>query len=171
MAQLLFIDLRRRVTAAISQGKSRRAAAEQFSISAASAVRLQKRLEETGSLEPDRVGRPKGSSKLGSCRQIIIARVEEQPDITMPDLAAWFVETHGVRVDPSNLSKLLCRAGFSYKKRCWRRNANALTSEPSVKNGTNVACQPFALRPGGCCSLMVRRTSKRSSESFARRTV
>jgi transposase len=95
---------------------SRRAAAEQFLISAATAVRLQKRLEETGSVEPDRVGRPKGSGKLGSCRDIIIARVEEQPDITMPDLAVWLLQTRGVQVDPSNLSKLLCGAGYSYKK-------------------------------------------------------
>lgn len=116
MTQALSLDLRRRVTAAISQGKSRRAAAAQFLISAATAVRLQKRLEETGSVEPDRVGRPKGSGKLGPYRESIITRVEEQPDITMPDLAAWLYETKAVRVDPSNLSKLLCKAGFSYKK-------------------------------------------------------
>lgn len=116
MTQALSLDLRRRVTAAISQGKSRRAAAVQFSISAATAVRLQKRLEETGTLETDRLGRPKGGGKLGPFREIIIAKVEEQPDITMPDLTAWLVETQGVQVDPSNLSKLLCKAGYSYKK-------------------------------------------------------
>lgn len=116
MTQALSVDLRRRVTAAIWQGKSRRAAAEQFSISAATAVRLQKRFEETGSVEPDRVGRPKGSGKLAAYREIIIARVEDQPDITMPDLAAWLLQAQGVQVDPSNLSKLLCRAGYSYKK-------------------------------------------------------
>lgn len=116
MAQALSVDLRRRVTAVIAQGKSRRAAAEQFAISAATAVRLQKRLEETGSLEPDKRGRPRGGGKLGPYREVIIARVEDQPDITMPDLAAWLVEIHGVQVDPSNLSKLLCKAGFSYKK-------------------------------------------------------
>ena len=116
MARALSVDLRRRVTAAISQGKSRRAAAAQFAISAATAVRLQKRLEETGSVEPDRMGRPKGSGKLGLYREMIIAKVEDQPDITMPDLAAWLQSEHGVSADPSNLSKLLCRAGFSYKK-------------------------------------------------------
>lgn len=116
MARALSVDLRRRVTAAISQGKSRRAAAAQFAISAATAVRLQKRLEETGSVEPDRMGRPKGSGKLGPYREMIIAKVEDQPDITMPDLAAWLQSEHGVSADPSNLSKLLCRAGFSYKK-------------------------------------------------------
>lgn len=34
----------------------------------------------------------------------------------MPDLAAWLDANHGVTADPSNLSKLLCREGFSYKK-------------------------------------------------------
>lgn len=46
----------------------------------------------------------------------IIAKVEAQPDITMPDLAAWLETQHSVSADPSNLSKLLCRAGFTYKK-------------------------------------------------------
>jgi transposase len=34
----------------------------------------------------------------------------------MPDLATWLEAHHGVSADPSNLSKLLCRAGFTYKK-------------------------------------------------------
>ena len=116
MTQALSLDLRRRVTDAVSRGMSRRAAAEKFEISAASAVRIQKRLEETGSLEPDRRGHPKGGGKLGPFQKTIIAKVEEQPAIAMPDLAAWLFETEGVRADPSNFSKLLCKAGFSYKK-------------------------------------------------------
>lgn len=116
MTHALSLDLRRRVTGAIAEGKSRRAAAEQFAVSAATAVRLQQRLEKTGSLEPDKVGRRRDSGKLGPFRDSIIAKVEEQPDITMPDLAVWLLETEGVQVDPSNVSKLLCRAGFSYKK-------------------------------------------------------
>jgi len=116
MTRALSVDLRRRVTDAISGGKSRRAAADQFAISAATAVRLQKRLEETGSVKPSPMGRPRGSGKLGPYREAIINKVEAQPDITMPDLAAWLLLEHDVSADPSNLSKLLCRAGFSYKK-------------------------------------------------------
>jgi transposase len=116
MTQAYSLDLRRRVTDAIFRGKSRRAAAEQFAISAATAVRFQKRLDETGSLEPSPMGRPPGGGKLGPYREAIIARVEDEPDITMPDLAAWLLGEHGVSIDPSNLSKLLCKAGFSYKK-------------------------------------------------------
>ena len=116
MTHALSGDLRRRVTDAISEGQSRRAAAEHYSVSAATAVRWQKRLEETGSTEPDFIGRPRGTGKLGPYSDAIIAKVEAQPDITMPDLAAWLLSEHGVGADPSNLSKLLCRAGFTYKK-------------------------------------------------------
>jgi transposase len=79
-------------------------------------VRLKQRLDRTGSIEPSRRGRPRDSGKLGPWRDAIIAKVEAQPDITMPDLAAWLAAQHGVSADPSNLSKLLCRAGFTFKK-------------------------------------------------------
>ena len=116
MTHALSADLRRRVTDAISKGQSRRAAAEQFAVSAATAVRWQKRLEKTGSIEPDFIGRPRGTGKLGPYRDAIITKVEAQPDITMPDLAAWLFADHGVNTDPSSLSRLLCQAGFTYKK-------------------------------------------------------
>lgn len=123
MAQSLSLDLRRRIHGAIMSGKSCRAAARQFCVSASSAVRIRKRYEETQSLEPFEPGRPIGHGKLAPFRSQIIAKVEEQPDITMPDLADWLEQTHGVRVDASNLSKLLCRAGFSYKKNASGRRA------------------------------------------------
>ena len=40
--------------------------------------------------------------------------MKAKPDITMPDLAVWLEAEHGVTLDPSNLSKLLCKVGFSY---------------------------------------------------------
>ena len=87
-----------------------------FHISAASAVRIRQRYEQTQSLDASKQGRPTGHGKLGPLRSQIIAKVEEHPDITMPDLADWLEQAHGVRVDASNLSQLLCRSGFSYKK-------------------------------------------------------
>lgn len=116
MTQAYSVDLRRRITRAVAQGKSRRSAAAQFEVSAATAVRYQQRLDRTGSLEPGRRGRAPGGGKPGSYRDRIIARVEEKPDITMPGLAAWLLDLEGVSVDASNLSKLLCKAGFTYKK-------------------------------------------------------
>ena len=102
-------DLRRRTVRGIAAGKSRRAVAAQFEVAPSTAVRVQARYETTGSVEPAKQGRPKGSGKLGPIQDAIIAKVKAQPDITMPDLAAWLEAAHGVTADPSNLSKLLCR--------------------------------------------------------------
>jgi len=116
MSRAFSSDLRQRIVDAISGGKSRRAAAADFKVSVATAVRLKQRSDRTGSVEPSRRGRRSGGGKLGPYQDAIIGKVEAQPDITMPDLATWLETHHGVSADPSNLSKLLCRAGFSYKK-------------------------------------------------------
>lgn len=109
-------DLRQRMVRGIAAGKSRRAVAAQFEVAPSTAVRVQARYAATGSVEPAKQGRPKGSGKLGPYREAIVDKVKAQPDITMPDLATWLEAQHGVTVDPSNLSKLLCKEGFSYKK-------------------------------------------------------
>ncbi len=116
MSRAYSSDLRQRIVDAIMHGETRRAAAAAFKVSVATAVRLKQRADRTGSVEPSRRGRPSGGGKLDPHREGIIAKVEAQPDITMPDLATWLEEHHGVKADPSNLSKLLCRAGFTFKK-------------------------------------------------------
>jgi len=116
MSRAFSSDLRQRIVDAISDGISRRAAASIFKVSVATAVRLKQRSDRTGSVEPCRRGRRSGGGKLGPLHDEIIGKVEAQPDITMPDLAIWLETHHGVSADPSNLSKLLCRAGFTYKK-------------------------------------------------------
>jgi transposase len=100
----------------IAAGKSRRAVAAQFEVAPSTAVRLHARYAATGSVEPARQGRPKGSGKLGPYREILIEQVKAQPDITMPELAVWLEARQGVKVDPSNFSKFLRKEGFSYKK-------------------------------------------------------
>lgn len=109
-------DLRLRMVRGIAEGKSRRAVATQYDVAPSTAVRVQSRFALTGSIAPAQQGRPKGSGKLGPYREAILDKVKAQPDITMPDLAVWLEAAHGVTVDPSNLSKFLCRHGFTYKK-------------------------------------------------------
>ena len=116
MGRAVSNDLRIRMVRGIAAGKSRRSVAAQFEVSASTAVRVQARYAATGSVEPAKQGRPKGSGKLGPYRVVLIEKVKAAPDITMPALAAWLEAEHGVTADPSNLSKLLCKAGFSYKK-------------------------------------------------------
>ena len=116
MGRLISQDLRLRLVRGIADGKSRRAVAAQFEVAPSTAVRLQARYAATCSIEPAKQGRPAASGKLGPHREAIVSKVKAKPDITMPDLAAWLEAEHGVTVDPSNLSKLLCREGFTYKK-------------------------------------------------------
>jgi transposase len=116
MGKAISTDLRLRLVRGVERGHSRRAVAAQFEVSPATAVRVQKRYEETGSVMPSRQGRPKNSGKLAPYSGFLIAAVAAQPDITMPALAARLEAAHGVTVDPSNISKFLRRLGFSYKK-------------------------------------------------------
>lgn len=116
MGRPLSADLRNRIVSDVNVGNSRRGAAARFGVAASTAVRLKARFDATGSVAAGRMGRPKGSGKLGGHRDFIIAQVDERPDITMPELASALLAECGIEVDPSNLSKFLCRAGYTYKK-------------------------------------------------------
>src|SRR3546814_17862791 len=90
------------------------------------------RYAATGSVEPAKQGRPRGSGKLGPYRQAIVDKVKAKPDITLPDLAVWLEARHGVSVDPSNLSKFVGKDGLTYQK-----NAAGLERE-NVEVGKSV---------------------------------
>jgi transposase len=109
-------DLRERVVEAIAAGSSRRAAAERFSVSASSAIRWSSRAANEGSPKPRKQGRPAGKGPLTEHLDYLIAVVEDTPDITMPELAVRLHAERGVTAAWASLSKLLCRAGFTYKK-------------------------------------------------------
>ena len=109
-------DLRLRLVNGIAGGRTCRAVATQFEVAPSTAVRVQARYAATGSVEPARQGRPRGSGKLAPVRDAILAEVKTRSDITMPDLVAWLKVEHGVTIDPSTLSKFLCGEGFTYKK-------------------------------------------------------
>jgi transposase len=46
----------------------------------------------------------------------LVRWVEENGDITMPELAAKLAAEHGVVAHPASLSKFLIKQGFSVKK-------------------------------------------------------
>jgi transposase len=116
MGRCYSLDLRRRVVARVAGGQSRRGAAEDLAVSPSFSVKLVARHRRTGSFAPQRQGRPPDTGKLAPYRNFLIGRVKEKPDITMPELAAELEARHGVVANPASLSRLLCRAGFSYKK-------------------------------------------------------
>jgi len=109
-------DLRVRVVEAVAAGSSRRAAADRFAVSVSSAIRWSARASTEGSPSPRKQGRPAGKGPLVTHLAYLIGVVEAEPDITMPELAARLQATRGVVAAWASLSKLLCRAGFTYKK-------------------------------------------------------
>ena len=69
-----------------------------------------------GSLEPEKQGRPPGGGKLAAHADILIRWVEEDGDITMPELAAKLEAERGVTAHPASLSRFLIVQGFTVKK-------------------------------------------------------
>ena len=110
------IDLRERVGAEIASGQSRRAAARRYDVSASFAVKLADRISQTGSAEPARQGRPPGGGKLAPYLAALLEWVEADPDITMPELAAKLEAEKAVTAHPASLSRVLLKAGLSFKK-------------------------------------------------------
>ena len=115
MGRSYSLDLRLRIVGHVRAGHSRREAARHFGVSESCAVKLLKRVETTGSAEPARWGRPRGKGKLAPHAAFLIGRVEAQPDITMPELAAALAAERGVIASPASLSRGLCQAGFTDK--------------------------------------------------------
>lgn len=109
-------DIRVRVVRAVAEGQSRRAAAQRFVVSVSSAIRWVARAAEQGEPKAHKSGRPAGKGPLSDHLAFLVATVEETPDITMPELAERLLRAHGVAAHPASLSRLLCRAGFTYKK-------------------------------------------------------
>jgi transposase len=108
-------DLRERIVAYVKMGHSRRAAARHFGVSDSFAVKLMQRVTRHGSLAPGQQGRPRGS-RLSSVAAFLIRMVEAKPDITMPELAARLLAECNIKAAPAELSRFLCRSGFTYKK-------------------------------------------------------
>ena len=79
-------------------------------------MKLADRVSRTGSAEPSRQGRPPGGGKLAPYLKALLEWVEAEPDITMPELAAKLNAEKAVTVHPASLSRVLLKAGLSFKK-------------------------------------------------------
>ena len=136
MGKPLSLDLRERVWQFIEAGGSRRAAARHFRISASSAVRIAASQAERGTLVPLKPGRPPGKGKLAASLAFLVEVVEAVPDITLDELAAALLEAEGVAAHPAAISRVLCRAGITYKKsRSTPRSGSGRTSARRARTG------------------------------------
>src|ERR1044071_9835094 len=97
-------DLRDRVVASVSGGRSCRASAKIFSVSVATVVRWSQRFQATGSAAALAMGgrRP---PRLASRRDWLLARISEKPDLTLRALRAELA-ANGIKVSEEHTSEL-----------------------------------------------------------------
>jgi len=145
MGRAYSVDLRERISGYIARGGSRRAAARHFGVSPSTAVRIAAQVAERGTLEPRRIGRPPGRGKLAPYVDFLVEIVEAVPDIALTELAAALEAEHGVRAHPSSISRVLIKAGMTYKKsRSKRRSATGPRSAPSAPIGSSTPSRACA---------------------------
>jgi len=123
MARAYSRDLRERVVAAVTAGQSCRAVATTFKVSVSSVVKWSQRFRATGSL----AARPMGGNRpyvLASERDWLLARLAEQPDVTLRALLAELAD-RGIRVSYYAVWHFFEHEGISFKKKPARQRAGS----------------------------------------------
>lgn len=117
MANALSLDLRRRVVAAVEAGASRRQAALRFGVGVSSAIRWVSQAGATGDVAPKPRGGPRRPSRIEPYGDLIMGWLDEEPDMTLSEVAAKLDEEVGYRPPPSVVHEFFKRRGVTRKKR------------------------------------------------------
>jgi putative transposase len=118
------MDLRERVVAAVAGGMSRNRAAKQFGIDISTAINWVKRLGETGSVAPGKMGGHKPKAISGDHRLWLLQRIKSG-DFTIRGLVDELAE-RGLKVDYRSVWEFVHAEKLSFKKKRggWRARAS-----------------------------------------------
>ena len=116
MSKALSLDLRTRVLAAIAGGLSCQQAAQRFGVSASSAIRWRALECIQGDARPKALGGDRRSGRIEARAGLILALVEETPDITLEELRAALAR-RGLAVGYGTLWRFFARRRITRKKR------------------------------------------------------
>ena len=116
-------DLRIRVVGRVEAGHPVREVAETFGVSASSVVKWSQRKRETGSVAAKPMGSRQARS-LAAERDWILARLAENPDVTLRELVAE-LEARAVWTSYGSVWRLLNDEGISFKKKPARLRARS----------------------------------------------
>jgi transposase len=109
-------DLRRRIVRAVEQGSSIRQAAARYEVSPSAAVKLVRRVRETGSVMPNRIGGHR-RRVLEPHQDLLRSLVEAKSGITLAEIQAE-LQARGIVVQAlSTIHLTLRRMGLTRKKR------------------------------------------------------
>ncbi len=123
MTRPLSNDIRERLVSAVDGGLSCRSAAKRFGVAASTAIDWVGRWRRTGDIRPRPQGGDKRSQRIEAHAGAILALIEETPDITLAEIAAYLDGAHGLRVAQSTVWRLLDRRGMTFKKTRARKRA------------------------------------------------
>src|SRR5437667_12160607 len=119
------IDLRERVAGAVVRGGlSCRRAAAQFGVGVSTAINWVRRLRETGSVAPGKMGGHKPKKIAGEYRLWLLQRIKEG-DFTLRGLVAELAE-RGLKVDYRSVWEFVHAERLSFKKKRggWRTRSS-----------------------------------------------
>lgn len=125
MARSLSQDLRSRVIAAVEGGLSCNAAAARFGIAVSSAIRWVRAWRDEGRTTALPQGGDLRSHHIEAYREVILAAVEAEVDITLVEIAALLRREHGTSFAPSTVWRFLDRHDLTFKKNGARQRAGA----------------------------------------------
>jgi putative transposase len=109
-------DLRERIVRAVANGSTVRQAALRFDVSPSAAVKLVRRVRESGSPAPARFGGHRRPI-LDEHEALMRALLEAKPDITLVEIQAELARRGVVVRAVSTILRWLRRAGLTRKKR------------------------------------------------------
>ena len=118
MTRPLSNDLRHRmVTAVVDGGMARRCAARRFGIAPSTAIKWVDAWHRTGSYRPRAQGGDRRSQRIEARAEVVLALVDETPDMTLAEIATHLENEHGLRVSQSTVWRFFHRRGITFKKK------------------------------------------------------
>ena len=108
-------DLRRRLVRAVEAGSSAREAARRFEVSASAAIKLVRRVRETGSTAPSQIGGYR-KALLEGHEAVLRELTTSAPGITLAELQRRLVERGIEAGSLTTIWATLRRLGLSHKK-------------------------------------------------------
>ena len=127
MAKPLDDDLRKRMVETMREVGCCRAVARQYRVAPSTVSRLMKRVDQTGSRAPGKMG---GHRKriLEAHRDWIEGRIKARPETAAKELQQDLLAERGVQVSESTVRRFVRSLDFTFKKKRWsRRSATART--------------------------------------------
>jgi transposase len=117
-------DLRVRVIHVVERGVAARAAARQFVIGDATAIRWVKRWRETGSVEAKSI---KGQSRspLKRHEEWLLDLVRQEPDLTLEEIQRRLLDERQQKAGIGSVWRFFDRNGISFKKKRSRSRAGS----------------------------------------------